>query len=209
MCGRFVSKETKEALGEIFSATHITPRFFAPSHNVAPTESVPIILEDPENSVGVELGRFGMRMTAAGKSFPLLNLQSEKAANREDLQTRRCIIPASGFYEWEKLGKEKQPYFFSARAGLLPFAGVWKKEPDGYAFSIFTTTANELIQPVHSRMPVILGHNAVSRWLAPNADRETLHALMQPYPAQMLQAWKVSKAVNYVKNKGEECINSL
>ena len=144
-----------------------------------------------------------------GKSFPLLNLQSEKARNREDLKTRRCVIPAAGFYEWEKVGKDKQPYYFSANAGLLPFAGVWKRDGSGLAFAIFTTAANELLQPIHGRMPVVLGHNAVSQWLAPGTDMDTLISMMQPYPASLMHAWKVSKTVNYVKNKGEECINSL
>jgi putative SOS response-associated peptidase YedK len=171
--------------------------------------SAVIVIEKGDNTVGITLARFGIPMTVKGKTFPLLNLQSEKAMNREDLKTRRCIIPAAGFYEWEKVGGEKQPYYFSAKDGLLSFAGVWKKDSSGLAFTIFTTSANELLHPIHGRMPVILGHNAVSQWLAPNADMETIISLFHPYPAGLMQAWKVSKAVNYVKNKGEECINSL
>lgn len=209
MCGRFASNKTKAELAKLYNASYVTPDDFTPSHNVAPTELAPIVIEKGDNTVGITLARFGIPMTIKGKSFPLLNLQSEKAGNREDLKTRRCVIPASGFFEWEKVGKEKQPYYFTAKDGLLSFAGVWKKGSSGLAFTIFTTAANELLQPVHGRMPVILGHNAVSQWLAPETEKETLTALMEPYPAGLMQARKVSQAVNYVKNKGEECINSL
>lgn len=208
MCGRFVSNEVKEKLAKLYQANIVTLDAFAPSHNVAPTEMAPIVIEDRQG-IRIDLARFGMPMTIKNKTFPLLNIQSEKAANRADLKIRRCIIPAAGFYEWEKIGKEKQPYFFSAKSGLLSFAGVWRKDVTRLSFTIFTTAANELLQPIHGRMPVILGHNSISQWLGPETDKETLASLLTPYPATLMQVRKVSKAVNSPKNKDAACINSL
>lgn len=209
MCGRFVSKESKEKLAEYFSATKVTPQFHAPSHNVAPTESVPVVMEDAAGERSIELAQFGMPMMVKGKRFPLINLQSEKAGKREDFNTRRCLVPAAGFYEWEKVGKEKLPHYFSEKDGLLALAGVYRIDKAGLAFAILTTRANKLLEPIHTRMPVILGHNAASQWLDAKTDHENLVALMEPYPAQRMQEWRVSKAVNTPKNKDAACINSL
>ena len=169
-----------------------------------------MIRESVDQQRELVLGRFGMPMTAGGRSFPLLNIQSEKAAGRQDFQTRRCIVPADGFFEWEKLGpKDRQPYYFSPRGGAFALAGVWKEDAKGVSFSILTTAANELVGPIHPRMPVIMGHNAVGQWLAADADRESLVSLLEPYPADLMQGWKVSKSVNSPKNKDAGCINSL
>src|ERR1700735_2524906 len=103
MCRRFASKETKDKLAKVYNAGYVTPDAFTPSYNVAPTEFAPIVIEKADHAVGITLARFGMPMTVKGKSFPLLNIRSENAANREDLQTRRCVVPAAGFYEWQQI----------------------------------------------------------------------------------------------------------
>lgn len=209
MCGRFNSFIPLDILKQIFQAQQ-AEESCAGSHNVAPTESVLIVTEDDTQQRRLQCARFGMPMIAHGKSFPLINIQSEKAANRTDIKTRRCIIPAAGFYEWEKVTpKDKRPHYFSPKDGLFAFAGLWSEGKLGTAFSILTTSANDLVQPVHARMPVILGHNAVGQWLAKDSDIKTLMALTEPYPAPLMQSWKVSKTVNSAKNKDAGCINSL
>ena len=211
MCGRFVSKETKEKLGKLYHANKVTSAPFIPSHNVAPTELVPIILEgEGDHERAVELGAFGISMNREGKSFPLLNAQSESFAKWTHILTRRCIIPADGFYECVAITpKDKQPNYFSPKEGLFSFAGLWRPQGNGFAFTILTTSANELVSPIHARMPVILGHNTVPLWLSADSDNTMLSSLLEPYPANLMQAWQVSKAVNSPKNKDAACINSL
>lgn len=210
MCGRFNGALTPQEIGKIYHALVVANQPFSPSFNVAPTENTSIVIENKAHEREVHSARFGTPMTAGGKSFPLINLQSEKTNTREGFQKRRCIIPVQGFYEWEKVSpKDKQPYYFSAKEGHLPFAGIWQESANGLSFSILTTAANEMVGPIHGRMPVILSHNAVGEWLSPEADKATLTGLMESYPASLMQVWKVSKAVNSPKNKEAGCINSL
>jgi putative SOS response-associated peptidase YedK len=120
------------------------------------------------------------------------------------------VIPADGFFEWEKISEnEKQPHYIYPPQGLFSLAGVWKDISGGLAFSIFTTTPNELIGRFHHRMPVILGHNAVAQWLAPESDPKELTSFFQPYPANLMREHSVSKAVNNPRKKDESCIWSL
>ena len=132
-------------------------------------------------------------------------------ANREDFKKRRCIVPANGFYEWQKVtSKEKQLYYFSPKDNdIFSFAGFWKQDVNGLAFTILTTSANDLVNLVHEHMPVILSHNAVGSWWANDFDKTSLLELLQPYPSELMQGWKVSKAVNSPRNKEAECINSI
>ena len=209
MCGRFGSAKKLEDLVKHYNGVLASGTEFNPSYNVAPTESVPIVREW-EDHREIRLASFGIPKVMGAKKFSLLNIQSEKASNRNDFKDRRCVIPVTGFYEWEKVSpKDKQPYYFSPKDELLSFAGLWKPGEKGLAFTILTTSANELVESVHGRMPVILSHNAVGQWLAPDSDTDTLKELMQPYPAGLMQAWKVSKAVNSPKNKDASCINSI
>ena len=209
MCGRFAIKEAIEKLATFYQTVKPAVQFNG-NYNVSPTEQVPIVVERPDKERDIVLAQFGMPMEINGKKFPLLNLQSEKAGNREDFNKRRCIIPANGFFEWEKITpKEKQPYYFSPNEGLFSFAGVWRQGTNGNSFTIFTTSANDVVGHVHPRMPVILSHNAMGQWLEPDAPKDTLISLMQPFPDGLMQSWKVSKAVNSPKNKEAACINSL
>jgi putative SOS response-associated peptidase YedK len=206
MCGRFASKETKEKLAKRYHARKVTNAAFTPSHNIAPTELAPIIFEDEELDRHVELANFGITMT----NGPMLNARSESFSKWAHILTRRCIIPANGFYEWIKLDDgSKQPYYFNPKDDLFSFAGLWRPQDKGFAFSILTTSANDLVKPVHERMPVILGHNTIPVWLNPDTDNATLTSLLQPYPADLMQVWQVAKTVNSPKNKHEACIAKL
>ncbi len=206
MCGRLSSKSQAQVLAKLYQAT-LSFDDFAPSHNVTPTQKTPIVREGPDHARTVDLAVFGIPTTVPGKSFNLINLQSEKAAARKDFRERRCVIPADGFYEWEKVSeKEKQPHYIYPPEGLFSLAGVCKDTPNGLAFSIFTTIPNELISPFHHRMPVILGHNAVAQWLAPESNPTELVSFFQPFPASLMREHKVSKSVNNPKNKDASCI---
>jgi putative SOS response-associated peptidase YedK len=206
MCGRLSSKSPREVIAKLYHA-RVTLGDHLRSYNVAPTEKVPIVREKANDVRTVDMARFGIPTTAPGRSFLLINLQAEKAAGRKDLKDRHCVIPADGFYEWEQVSKtDKRAHYFYPPEGLFSFAGIWKESDKGLAFVIFTTTPNELVGKFHNRMPVMLGHNAVPQWLAPEADPATLAGLMQPYPAELMREHAVSKAVNSVKNKDASCV---
>jgi len=208
VCGRFGQARKIAELKQLYAADGNIE--WPGSYNIAPTEITPVVIESASQERELKLAKFGMPMTIKGKSFPLINVQSEKAPAREDFLLRRCIIPADGFYEWEKVSpKDRQPYYFSPKQGIFSFAGLWTQGKSGLCFTILTTSANEVVQPVHGRMPVILGHNAIYQWLAHNSALDTLKLLLEPFPASLMQAWKVSKAVNSPRNKDSICINSL
>jgi len=207
MCGRLSSKSQREVIANLYDAT-LKLDAYVPSHNIAPTERTPIVREGADHQRTVELATFGILTTIPGRPpFNRINTQSEKAADKKDFRERRCVIPADGFYEWEKISdKEKQPHYVYPAEGLFSFAGVWKDTLTGPAFSILTTTPNELVGKFHHRMPVILGHNAVSQWLSPDSDPKELVEFFHPYPASLMREHKVSKAVNNPRNKDASCI---
>jgi len=120
MCGRFAVKKAVEEMARFYGARAGGVNGFPGSYNLCPTEPAPIVMEDDKHERTIELARFGIPMQIRGRAFPLLNIQSEKAGNREDFRKPRCIIPADGFFEWERIGpKEKQPYFFQPEERLL------------------------------------------------------------------------------------------
>ena len=207
MCGRFANNVPAETLIARYQAKMTAA--YSENYNIAPTDLAPIVIET-KGERDIQMGKFGIPMTMGEKSFPLINIQSEKAAGRKDFSERRCIIPASGFFEWVKVTpKDRQPYYFTPSIdSLFSFAGIWKQVGEGYAFSILTTQANDLVGPIHNRMPVILGHNQFGSWLGGQTPKDELESLMGSYPANLMQVTPVSKAVNNARNKSAECINS-
>jgi putative SOS response-associated peptidase YedK len=139
----------------------------------------------------------------------------EKASFKHALKKRRCLILADGFYEWKLEGNKKVPYRFTLKNEQpFAFAGLWEKwDKNGepmYTCTIITTKANELIQNVHDRMPVILPKEAEDIWLDPTIqDHEFLKSLLKPYPAIEFKMFQVSTIVNSPKNDSPECIEPL
>jgi putative SOS response-associated peptidase YedK len=151
---------------------------------------------------------------------PLINARSEtvldKPAFREAFRTRRCLIPADGFYEWKKLGKERQPYHFDMTDGtLFAFAGLWDrwKSPAGQMLescSIMTTTANKLLEDIHDRMPVILPQRHYQTWLtAPATEAQRLADLLLPFEANLMKRYAVSSLINKAQNEVPECAKEV
>jgi putative SOS response-associated peptidase YedK len=148
------------------------------------------------------------------KSIRTLNSETagEKPAFRDALKSRRCLIPADGFYEWKRDGKAKQPFCFQVNQGqLFAFAGLWDrwKDPSGNwikTCSILTTTPNAVTSAVHDRMPVILDPDTYDLWLDPGMkDMGTASELLKPYDALQMRRHPVSTRINYVANDDEEC----
>lgn len=139
---------------------------------------------------------------------------ADKPAFREPFRRRRCLIPASGFYEWQQVGKAKVPHFIALRGGgPFALAGLYDRWEGADAviesFTILTTRPNALIAPLHDRMPVILSPADYERWLMPQTPPEQLQALMAPCPAEMLTAYPVSAALNSPREDGPHLIAPL
>jgi putative SOS response-associated peptidase YedK len=194
---------------------------YGPRFNVAPTQQIPVIRRS-DQGVSVDLLRWGLIPPWAespGKGAPLINAQSEtvavKPTFRSIIKNRRCLIPADGFYEWEKIGSKKQPHYFGL-SGYKPFcfAGLWqswnKADPPIESCCILTTRANDLLGQLHDRMPVILSPNDYAAWLDPERqDPATLEYLYEPYHATEMASYLVDCQVNNARNEGAELVTPI
>ena len=151
---------------------------------------------------------------------PLINARSETAATmpsfRDPFKSRRCLIPADGFYEWQRKGKEKQPFCFEVNSGeLFAFAGLWDrwKGPSGQwikSCSILTTTPNAVTSAVHDRMPAILDRGDHNLWLDPGMTNvDAVSEMLKPFDAQLMRCYPVSTRVNQVQNDDAECSKAV
>ena len=211
MCGRFAFYSPAEAAAALFGAEDWTD--FAASYNVAPTQDIPVVREGEERRELVAL-RWGLvPFWVKGPSIGnrMINARSETIAEkpsfRNAFRKRRCLVIADGFYEWRKEGQQKTPYLISLQdGGPMGFAGLWEqwtdKETGEYleTATIVTTAANEFMQPLHQRMPVILAPDAASRWLAMD------DSILGDNPSPKLKAWPVSRRVNNPRNNDEDLL---
>jgi putative SOS response-associated peptidase YedK len=219
MCGRYRLSRRKQLVEEYLGAVS-AEEDWGPRYNIAPIQQVPIIRQNPrEPRRELSLARWGLVPSWSKDSSGaarMINAKSEtadtKPAFRDALKFRRCLIPADGFYEWQKSGNIKQPYCFEVYEGeLFAFAGVWDrwKEPSGKAletFSILTTTPNAVTAVVHDRMPVILGQHNYDFWLDPGMkDVRAACEMLQPYDACLMRSYPVGHRINHVANDDEEC----
>lgn len=222
MCGRFALNDDPKILARRFGAE--PPSDLRPRFNVAPSQDI-LILRQDEAERHFTLARWGL-VPAWAKDikfggYSTINARAEtvatKPAFRAAFRHRRCLIPASGFYEWQVRpdAKTKQPWFIAHKDGEpLAFAGLWERwqDPVGMALdscTILVTAGNELMRPIHDRMPVILDDARWEAWLDPAADPAALQALLQPYPAEAMTAWPVSLRVNHPRHDGPDCRERL
>lgn len=221
MCGRFKVARKKEILEEAFGLDdELDDLDVSPRYNVAPGQSVLVVRQDAEKPVRhASLARWGLIPSWAKDAtigYKMINARAETVAEkpsfRAALRSRRCLIPADGFYEWKREGKEKLPFCFTqADDSVFAFAGLWEqwKSPQGQLIescSILTTTPNELMRDVHDRMPVILPRDVYDLWLDPGFTKvEELQPLLKPYPAGAMRRYRVSQRVNQAKNDDPEC----
>ena len=193
---------------------------YRPRYNVTPTDQVPVVLDDGSGTHG-EMVRWGLvpwwaRDIKVGAR--MINARAEtlstSGAFKDAFQRRRCLVIADGFYEWRKEGRERIPLRIGLRGwDLFAFAGLWeswRSRETGEqvrSCSIITCRPNELIEPIHDRMPVILPVEAEADWLAGGVrDPEELQRLLAPYPADQMEEYEVSTLANSVKNDGREVI---
>ena len=227
MCGRF----TQFAVTKVAKALQLEIIDLLPRYNVAPSQPVAAIVQMPETDRRSWLWlRWGLipswakdpaigTSTTLSNHYKLINARSETVAEKPSFRYafkhRRCLIPTNGFYEWQRLeGKKgkKQPYFIGLQNDdPFTLAGLWErwesKEGDTLeTCTILTTEANELVSPIHDRMPVILQPQDYDRWLDPNfKQNDKLQGLLKPYAAAAMKAYPVSIMVNSPKNDRPEC----
>lgn len=227
MCGRYTHLYTWKQLHRLMTLTTIPAGELAPRYNLAPTQKAPVVRQDPEGARSADLLRWGLVPFWADDptiGSKMINARAETAADkpafRAAFKSRRCIVPASGFYEWKALEgqKAKQPYYIrpAEDGGIFAIAGLWErwKTKDGAdaveTFTILTTEPNDLMKTLHDRMPVILDPADFDRWLDPkNADAASLNALMRPAHAETMMCHPVSTRVNTPKNDEPSLVETL
>ncbi len=212
MCGRFALYTPKEAVVRLFGLQAV-PDLRA-RYNIAPTQSVLAVREDEPGTREALMLRWGLvpfwaKDPAIGNR--MINARgetvAEKPAFRQAFRRRRCLIPADGFYEWQKVPGGKQPWFIGARDdALLAFAGLWERwdargtEEPLESCTIITTAANATLAPLHDRMPVILHSGLWDSWLSGTTGAADLSGMLRPASNQLLAARPVSRRVNSPAN---------
>jgi len=217
MCGRYTITASPEALRALFR--YAEQPNFPPRYNIAPTQPIPIVrLVDGQRHFALVCWGLLPSWVKDPKTFTLLiNARGESAAEkpafRAAMKRRRCLIPADGFYEWQKAGERKRPFYVRAKSGVpLAFAGLWETwtGPNGEELetaAIVTTRANRTLAPIHERMPVIVPEDAFDLWLnAGEVDAATASALIAPAPENLLEAYEISTAVNRTANDNPKLI---
>jgi putative SOS response-associated peptidase YedK len=181
-------------------------------YNAAPTQTLPVIVGDGANNLTMMkwgLIPFWAKDPAIGSR--MINARAEtvaeKPAFKQSLRSRRCLVPASGFFEWKREGETRTPHYIHLKnEPLFAFAGLYDRwrDPDGQevlSYSIITTEPNDLMAPIHNRMPVVLDREDEGIWLDPDiTDPERLLPLLRPYPARAMEAYPVSRMVNSPSN---------
>jgi putative SOS response-associated peptidase YedK len=232
VCGRYVSATPADKLAEEFHVDAIKADELPAKYNVAPTDEV----------YAVAISRDGLRQLGTFKwglvpnwskdasgGARMINARAETVSSKPSfkrlLEKRRAILPADGFYEWQRLGPagakkpRKQPFFIRRRDGkplaLAALWDVWKPRDDADAdwlrsATIITGEPNELVGRIHDRMPVILPEDAWDKWLDPsNSDTKALLDLLVPFPAELMEAYPVDTLVNSVQNDGPDLVAPL
>jgi putative SOS response-associated peptidase YedK len=219
MCGRYRLSRRKQIVEEYFESVS-GEEDWSPRYNIAPTQPVAVIRQNPKEPFRESsLMRWGLITSLAkdsSRAAMMINARSEtasaKPAFRDAFKSRRCLIPADGFYEWQRTGKTKQPYCFEVNDGeLFAFAGIWDRwrDPTGRSVetcSILTTTPNAVTSAIHDRMPVILDPDCYDLWLDPGMTHvDAASELLKPFDARQMRCYPVSARINSVVNDDKEC----
>ncbi|HSR56021.1 MAG TPA: SOS response-associated peptidase [Alphaproteobacteria bacterium] len=222
MCGRYAITSPLEAIIEAFALKGPRPNL-QPHYNAAPSQYLPVIRagRNGRELVPMRWGLVPSWSKGPDARYSMINARAEtvasKPAYRGPFRHQRCLVPANGFYEWKAGTDGKQPYFITLTTGEpFAFAGLWDQwmSPDGSemeSFTIIVTAANDVVRPIHDRMPVILGPDTYESWLgeAGAPSRTKLAILLRPYPAERMRAYPVSRAVNSPANDSAELLEPV
>lgn len=220
MCGRFTLRSKASDVAKTFNLLDVPE--LPLRYNIAPTQAVPIVRLGDDGNRSLALAHWGLIPSWADDPAignRMINARADTVATKPSFRTafkkRRCLLVADGFYEWQKTDGKKQPYYIRLKDGSpFGFAGLWERwERDGRAIescAIITTDANELMEPIHNRMPVIIPPSAYDLWLDQAVQEpERLQPLLCPCPAGELTADAVSTVVNNPRNERAECIEKI
>lgn len=216
MCGRFSLAALPDTLASHFGLAAVPA--LAPRYNIAPSQDIAVVRQ---GAAGRECSLLRWGLVPAWSKEPktkysTINARAEtvaeKPAYRAAFRQRRCLIPTTGFYEWQQRGDTKIPHYIRLQGGgLFAFAGLWEhwqhEDRSLDSCALIVTAANTLMAPIHARMPVILAPEQYATWLDPaNTDRQQLTAMLVPYPADAMEAWPVSRRVNNPRHDSADCL---
>jgi putative SOS response-associated peptidase YedK len=221
MCGRFALKAPPRSIQQHFGLPETVD--LSPRYNIAPSQEIAVVRLLPgKNFRQLDMLRWGLIPGWAKDikiGYKMINARAEtlgqKPAFRAAFKKRRCLIAADGFYEWLHTGKTKQPFFVQLKNGtVFGFAGLWESwnSPDGTVVescTIITTSANSLIRKIHDRMPVILHPAQYDAWLAYGSLEDFRQQILAPYPAEEMEAFRVSQEVNSPRNDIPACLHPI
>ena len=221
MCGRFSLTISGDEVAKYFQVKEVQDCL--PRYNIAPSQEVVTIVQGLQSQRQLKAMRWGL-IPSWSKDVKigskLINARGETVAEKPSFRNafkhRRCLIIANGFYEWQNLSNSKQPYYIHLKSRQpFAFAGLWSVWNSGQteevlSCCIITTEANELMKPLHHRMPVILSRDAYSQWLGPNvSNRDMLESFLTPYESDAMFAYKVSQKVNRPTNDHPDCLKAI
>ena len=222
MCGRFTQTASPEVIAQQFHLTD--PPLFTSRYNIAPSQPIAAIRIDPDTATRtLVMLRWGLIPSWAKDpkiGHQCINAKAETVAEKPSFRSafkkRRCLVIATGFYEWQIHGRAKQPMWIGLRSQQpFAFAGLWEHwtPAEGEPLetcTIITTEPNDLMAPIHNRMPVILSPTSYDQWLDPTFQQvASLNALLRPYPSTALTAYPVSTLVNNPRHDTPQCLEPV
>lgn len=219
MCGRFALGSKPKAVAELFSLPDV-PDILKPRYKIAPSQPIAVVALKPDGTTrGLGMVKWGLVPHWANdpaEGMKPINARAETVDTnpvfREPFRHKRCLVPASGYYEWKTGPKNaKTPFYFHLKSGEpFAFAGlwdVWGEDAEKLATCCtITVPPNELAKPIHDRMPLIIPREQFDRWLSPDTPLADVLTLLTPYPASEMETYQVGKAVGNVRSEGSKCI---
>lgn len=222
MCGRFTQTASASVIAQQFGVA--APPWLTARYNIAPSQPVAVVRLAP-GTAARELALLRWGLIPSWAKDPKIGVQcinakaetvAEKPSFRAAFKARRCLVPATGFYEWQMQGGVKLPMWIGLKSRQpFAFAGLWEQwqSPDGEGIescTILTTEPNELLQPIHNRMPVILPSASYAQWLDHTIKQAaSLVALLHPYPSGELEAYPVSTLMNNPRHDAPDCLDPV
>lgn len=209
MCGRFTLAERLEQLQKRFEIIEINYNY-QPSYNIAPTDLITTVTMNQSNEKSFQQITWGIPLKIEALNNLVINIRDDSIIKNnffsKMLENHRCLIPASGFFEWQKMGSSKVPYYIKTDEKIASFAGLYYKVKDVLYTAIITTDANTQVAKLHDRMPVIFSKSEEDSWLQSTSSPKSLLNLLDPYPAELTSYYKVSTRINSVKNNSPDLI---
>ena len=217
MCGRYTLRSTNRIRLKLAGSDQLELDDIVPRFNIAPGQNILAIL-DLQPPALARMLVWGLIPSWSKEPKGFINARAEtletKPSFRESFERRRCLIPADGFYDWKRTGRARQAFFFQME-DETPFAiaGIWDEwKRDGVSIrscAIVTTGANELLEPIHDRMPVILAEESCKSWLDPRIHTSELRKLLVPFPATEMKSHPVGSQVSHPEIDNEDLIKRV